>query len=150
LHTTDATETVLRIISVFQPAEQKRVRLQLASTLKAVVCQRLVKKSDGVGRVPAVEVLVTTEYIRDCIVNPEKTRLIKDALAAGISQYGMQTFDQSLYELQTQRLITLEEALVNSSNPDEFRLRISGVRSAADSARDEMERAMQVERFAEK
>jgi twitching motility protein PilT len=150
LHTTDATETVLRIISVFQPAEQKRVRLQLASTLKAVVCQRLVKKSDGVGRVPAVEVLVTTEYIRDCIVNPEKTRLIKDALAAGISQYGMQTFDQSLYELHMRRLITLEEALINSSNPDEFKLRIAGVRSAADAARDEMERAMQVERFAAK
>jgi twitching motility protein PilT len=150
LHTTDATETVLRIISVFQPAEQKRVRLQLASTLKAVVCQRLVKKGDGVGRVPAVEVLVTTEYIRDCIVNPEKTRLIKDALAAGISQYGMQTFDQSLYELHMRRLITLEEALINSSNPDEFKLRIAGVRSAADAARDEMERAMQVERFAAK
>jgi len=150
LHTTDATETVLRIISVFQPAEQKRVRLQLASTLKAVVCQRLVKKSDGVGRVPAVEVLVTTEYIRDCIVNPEKTRLIKDALAAGMSQYGMQTFDQSLYELHTHGLITLEEALINSSNPDEFKLRIAGVRSAADAARDEMERAMQVERFAAK
>jgi len=150
LHTTDATETVLRIISVFQPAEQKRVRLQLASTLKAVVCQRLVRKSDGVGRVPAVEVLVTTEYIRDCIVNPEKTRLIKDALAAGMSQYGMQTFDQSLYELHTHGLITLEEALINSSNPDEFKLRIAGVRSAADAARDEMERAMQVERFAAK
>jgi len=150
LHTTDATETVLRIISVFQPAEQKRVRLQLASTLKAVVCQRLVKKSDGVGRVPAVEVLVATEYIRDCIVNPEKTRLIKDALAAGISQYGMQTFDQSLYDLHSKGLITLEEALVNSSNPDEFKLRIAGVRSAADAARDEMEKAMQVERFAER
>jgi twitching motility protein PilT len=150
LHTTDATETVLRIISVFQPAEQKRVRLQLASTLKAVVCQRLVKKSDGIGRVPAVEVLVTTEYIRDCIVNPEKSRLIKDALASGTSQYGMQTFDQSLYDLHSKGLITLEEALTNSSNPDEFKLRIAGVRSTSDAARDEMERAIQVERFAER
>jgi len=148
LHTTDATETVLRIISMFQPAEQKRVRLQLASTLKGVVCQRLVRKSDGMGRVPAVEVLRTTEYIRDCIVNPEKTRLIKDALAAGTSQYGMQTFDQSLYDLYSKKLITLEEALANSSNPDEFKLRISGVRSTTDVARDQMERAIQVERFA--
>src|SRR5208283_5241491 len=90
LNTTDATETVQRIITVFQPSEQKQIRLQLASTLKAVICQRLIRKSDGIGRVPAVEVLVTTEYIRDCIVNPEKTRLIKEALAAGVSQYAMQ------------------------------------------------------------
>ena len=150
LHTTDATETILRIISVFQPAEQKRVRLQLAGTLKAVVCQRLVRKSDGVGRVPAVEVLLATEYIRDCIATPEKTRLIKDALAAGTSQYGMQTFDQSLYDLYSQGLITLEEGLANASVPDEFKLRIAGVRSTTEATRDEMERAAQVERFAQR
>jgi twitching motility protein PilT len=150
LHTTDATETLLRIISVFQPAEQKRVRLQLSSTLRAVVCQRLVKKSDGIGRVPAVEVLLSTEYIRDCIVTPEKTRLIREALAAGTSQYGMQTFDQSLYELHSHGLITLDEALANSTNPDEFKLRIAGVRSTADAARDAMERAIEVERFAQR
>jgi twitching motility protein PilT len=149
LHTTDASETVQRVITVFQPTEQKRVRLQLASTLKAVVCQRLVRKSDGMGRVPAVEVLISTEYIRDCIINPEKTRLIKDALAAGASQYGMQTFDQSLYDLYSAGLITLEEALRTSSNPDEFKLRVAGVRSTADTSREEIERASQVERFAE-
>jgi twitching motility protein PilT len=149
LHTTDASETVQRVITVFQPTEQKRVRLQLASTLKAVVCQRLVRKSDGMGRVPAVEVLISTEYIRDCIINPEKTRLIKDALAAGASQYGMQTFDQSLYDLYSAGLITLEEALRTSSNPDEFKLRVAGVRSTADTSREEMEKASQVERFAE-
>jgi len=141
---------VLRVISVFQPSEQKRVRLQLASALKAVICQRLVRKSDGIGRVPAVEVLLSTEYIRDCIVTPEKTRLIREAVAAGTSQYGMQTFDQSLYELHTHGLITLEEALANSSNPDEFKLRISGVRSTSDTARDAMERAVEVERFAKR
>jgi len=97
-----------------------------------------------------VEVLVTTEYIRDCIINPEKTRLIQEALAAGVSQYGMQTFDQSLYDLYSQGLITLEEALANSSNPDDFKLRIAGVRSTTDTARDEMERAIQVERFAQR
>jgi twitching motility protein PilT len=150
LHTTDATETVQRIITVFQPSEQKQARLLLASTLKAVVCQRLLRKSDGIGRVPAVEVLVTTEYIRDCIANPEKTRLIKEALSAGVSQYGTQTFDQSLYDLHSQGLITLEEALANSSNPDEFKLRVAGVRSTADVARDEMEKASEVERFAER
>jgi twitching motility protein PilT len=148
LHTTDATETVQRIIAVFPPPAQKQIRLQLASTLKAVICQRLVRKSDGIGRVPAVEVLITTEYIRDCIVNPEKTRLIKEALAAGVSQYSMQTFDQSLYDLHSQGLITLEEALINSTNPNEFKLRIAGIRTTTDDARDEMERVSQVERFA--
>jgi twitching motility protein PilT len=150
LHTTDATETVQRIIAVFQPAEQKRVRLQLASTLKAVICQRLVRKSDGIGRVPAVEVLLSTEYIRDCIVTPEKTRLIREALASGTSQYGMQTFDQSLYELHSHGLITLQEALANASNPDEFKLRIAGVRSTVDATRDAMQRAIEVERFAQR
>src|SRR5512136_989092 len=132
LHTLDATETIQRIIAVFPPPEQKQIRLQLAGTLKAVISQRLVRKSDGIGRVPAVEILIATEYIRDCVINPDKTRLIHDAIAAGVSQYGMQTFDQSLYDLYTQGLITLEEALANSSNPDEFKLRIAGIASTAD------------------
>ena len=147
LHTLDATETIQRIIAVFPPPEQKQIRLQMATTLKAVISQRLVRKSDGIGRVPAVEVLISTEYNRDCIINPEKTRLIHDAIAAGTSQYGMQTFDQSLYDLYSQGLITLDEALVNSSNPDEFKLRIAVIRTTADAAREEMERAAQVERF---
>jgi twitching motility protein PilT len=150
LHTTDAAETIQRIIAVFPPPEQKQIRLQLASTLKAVISQRLVRKSDGIGRVPAVEVLITTEYIRDCIINPEKTRMIRDAIAAGVSQYGMQTFDQSLYDLYGQGLITLEEALSNSTNPDEFKLRIAGISNTADAALQEMERASQIERFAKR
>jgi len=150
LHTMDATETIQRIIAVFPPPEQKQIRMQLASTLKAVVSQRLVRKSDGIGRVPACEVLVATEYIRDCVMNPDKTRLIHDAIAAGVSQYGMQTFDQSLYDLYQQGLITLDEALGNSSNPDEFKLRIAGIASTADAAREEMEKASQVDRFAKK
>jgi twitching motility protein PilT len=143
LHTLDATETIQRIIAVFPPPEQKQIRLQLASTLKAIVSQRLVRRSDGIGRVPAVEVLIATNYIRDCIINPDKTRLIRDALAAGTSQYGMQTFDQSIFDLYSRNLITLEEALIRASNPDEFKLRIQGIRSAADAAREEMERQMQ-------
>ncbi len=96
--------------------------------------------------------MITTAYIRDCIINPDKTRLIHDAIAAGGSQYpGMQTFDQSLFDLYTKQLITLDEALSRSSNPDEFKLRIQGIRSAADSAREEMERQMaDFERFARK
>jgi len=142
LHTVDATETIQRIIAVFPPPEQKQIRLQLAGTLKAVISQRLVRKSDGQGRVPACEVMITTGYIRDCIINPDKTRLIRDAIAAGTSQYGMQTFDQSLFDLYSRNLITIEEALSRSSNPDDFRLRIQGIRSAADAAREDMERAM--------
>lgn len=142
LHTLDATETIQRIIAVFPPPEQKQIRLQLAATLKAVISQRLVNRADGSGRVPAVEVLISTAYIRDCIINPEKTRLIHDAIAAGTSQYGMQTFDQSLYDLYSNGLITYEEALLRASNVDDFKLRVQGIRSAADAAREEMERAI--------
>jgi twitching motility protein PilT len=148
LHTLDATETIQRIIAVFPPPEQKQIRLQLAATLKAVVSQRLVRRSDDKGRVPAIEVMIMTAYIRDCIINPDKTRLIHDAISAGTSQYGMQTFDQSLYDLYARELITYEEALIRASNPEDFKLRIQGIRSAADAAREEMERTMaEYERF---
>jgi twitching motility protein PilT len=142
LHTLDATETIQRIIAVFPPPEQKQIRLQLAATLKAVVSQRLVRCADDKGRVPAVEVMIATAYIRDCIINPEKTRLIHDAIGAGSSQYGMQTFDQSIYDLYSRNLISYEEALSRASNPDDFKLRVQGIRSASDAAREEMERAM--------
>ena len=142
LHTLDATETIQRIIAVFPPPEQKQIRLQMAATLKAVISQRLVRRADDKGRVPAVEVMIATAYIRDCIINPDKTRLIHDAIAAGTSQYGMQTFDQSLFDLYSRNLITYEEALIRASNPDDFKLRVQGIRSASDSAREEMERTM--------
>jgi twitching motility protein PilT len=139
LHTLDAVETIQRIIAVFPPPEQKPVRMQLASTLKAIISQRLVRRADGLGRVPAMEVLVATAFVRDCIINPDKTRAIHEAIASGTSQYGMQTFDQSLYDLFSQRLITYEEALHQSSNPDDFKLRCSGISSSADAARDQMQ-----------
>src|ERR1700756_5438515 len=151
LHTLDATETIQRIIAVFPPPEQNQIRLQLAATLKAIVSQRLVRRADDKGRVPAVEVMIMTAYIRDCIINPDKTRLIHDAIAAGTSQYGMQTFDQSLFDLYTKELITLDEALSRASNADEFKLRIQGIRSAADAAREEMASQMaDFERFSRK
>jgi twitching motility protein PilT len=141
LHTLDATETISRIVSVFPPHQQRSIRLQLASVLRAVVSMRLVRAADSVqGRVPAVEVMVVTPYIRDCIIHPEKTGLIRDAIAQGTSQYGMQTFDQSLFDLYSRGLITYEEAMNGASNPDEFKLRVSGVRSVSDQAREEMEK----------
>ena len=138
LHTLDATETIQRIISAFPQEEQKQVRLQLSSVLRAVISQRLVRKADDIGRVPAIEVLITTAYIRDCIVNPEKTSMVHDAIAAGGSQYGMQTFDQSLYDSWSKGLITLETALHNASNPDDFKLRTQGITGTSESMKDEM------------
>jgi twitching motility protein PilT len=144
LHTLDATETVRRIVSSFEPHLQKSVRIQLAGILRAVVSQRLVRSSEGAGRVPAVEVMVSTGTIRDYVIHEEKTSLIRDAIASGTSQYGMQTFDQSLFNLYQSGLIPMEEALRGASNPDEFRLRLSGIRSAADQAREDMERVTTV------
>jgi twitching motility protein PilT len=138
LHTLDAVETINRIISVFPPPEQKQVRMQLAATLKAVISQRLVKRADGQGRVPAVEILISTAYVREAIITPEKTRTIREAIAAGGSQYGMQTFDQSLYHLMQQNLIDYQTALSNASNPDDFKLRVQGIGGTAESTRDEM------------
>jgi twitching motility protein PilT len=141
LHTLDAVETINRIISVFPPPEQKQVRMQLAATLRAVISQRLVRRADNSGRVPAVEVMIATAYIRECIIVPEKTRLIREAIAVGTSQYGMQTFDQSLYDLYQHGLISYETALENASNVDDFKLRVQGISSSSDSARDEMQSA---------
>jgi twitching motility protein PilT len=140
LHTLDASETITRIISAFPPYQQKSIRIQLAGLLKAVVSQRLMKTSSSNGRVPAVEVLVSTPLIRDCILHEEKTASIRDAIAAGTSQYGMQTFDQSLFYLYTSGLITLEEAMRGSTNPDEFRLRLAGIQNTTAMAKEEMEK----------
>jgi len=142
LHTLDAVETINRIIAVFPPPEQKQVRMQLAATLRSVISQRLVRRADGAGRVPAVEVLISTAYVRECIMTPEKTRSIREALAAGTSQYGMQTFDQSLYDLFAQGLISYETAMENATNPDDFKLRVQGISSTSDSAREEMQGSM--------
>ncbi|PWT87976.1 MAG: type IV pili twitching motility protein PilT [Blastocatellia bacterium] len=133
LHTLDATETITRIVSSFPSHQQKSVRLQLAGILKAVISMRLVRAAKGAGRVPAIEVLVSTAFIRDHIINEEKTYMIREAIAAGTSQYGMQTFDQSLFHLLQSRLITLEEALHNATNPDEFKMRVAGIYSADQS-----------------
>jgi twitching motility protein PilT len=141
LHTVDATETINRIIAVFPPHQQKQVRIQLASVLKAVVSQRLMPRADGKGRVPAVEVLVSTPFIRDCILDKEKTHLIHGAIAQGTSQYGMQTFDQSIFSLYERGLVAYEEALRWASSVDELKLKVQGVSSTADAASEEMMRS---------
>jgi twitching motility protein PilT len=119
LHTVDAPKTINRIIDTFPANQQMQVRLQLAANLKAVISQRLLPTVDG-KRVPAVEVMRWTTTIEDYILNPEKTSMIKDAIAAGRSQYGMQTFDQHLMELYQKGTITVETAIGAASSPSDF------------------------------
>jgi twitching motility protein PilT len=144
LHTLDATETVNRIIAVFPPHQQKQIRIQLSQVLRAIVSLRLMPRADGVGRVPAAEVLISTGYIRECIENKEKTKYIREQIALGTSQYGMQTFDQSLYRLYENGLITFDEALRRASNPDEFKLKVQGVQFTTDAARDDMDASVEM------
>lgn len=151
LHTVDASETINRIISIFPPYQHKQVRLQLASVLKAIISMRLLPKADGNSRVPAVEVLVSTATVRSCIEDPDKTKLIPDVIAQGFSQYGMQTFDQSLFGLYKAGLITYEEALLGATNPDDFALKVKGIQSTSESWQEEgakaSEKKPKIERF---
>ncbi|MGB3561740.1 MAG: type IV pilus twitching motility protein PilT [Thermoanaerobaculia bacterium] len=144
LHTMDATETVNRIIAVYPPHQQKQIRIQLAQVLRAAISLRLVSRADGTGRVPAVEVMRVTPYIRDCIESKEKTKFIREQITLGTSQYGMQSFDQSLHMLYKNGLITLDEALRRASNPDEFKLKVQGIQFTADISRDQMESTLQM------
>jgi twitching motility protein PilT len=139
LHTLNATETITRIISVFPPYHQKQVRLQLSGVLKGVVSQRLVPRADGKGRVPAVEILVSTARVRECVIEKDKTNEINDAIAKGVTSYGMQSFDQSLMFLMQEKLITYEEALKHCNNPDDFALRVKGILATSDTTWDDFE-----------
>ncbi|MEE2830153.1 MAG: type IV pilus twitching motility protein PilT [Myxococcota bacterium] len=130
VHSVNATETISRIVSLFPPHHQEHIRLQLASTLQAILSQRLVPRIDGEGRIPAVEILLNHERVRDLILDKNRTAEIPDALAAGAANYGTQTFDQSLYDSYKAKLIAYDEALRNASKPDDFALRVRGVVSA--------------------
>jgi len=151
LHTTDATETVNRIIAVFPPYQHKQVRMQLSSVIKGIISMRLMPKADGKGRVPAVEVLVATAMIKDCILDADKTKLIPDVIAQGKIIYGMQTFDQSLFDLFKSGLITYEEAIRRATNPDDFILKVKGVQSTSElthlESTDTKKGSFNIERF---
>jgi len=140
LHTLDAAETVNRIVAVYPPYQQKQIRLQLAGILTGVVSQRLLPRADGMGRVPAVEIMLSTARIKDCIVDKDKTHDIHEAISEGHATYRMQTFDQSLMSLLKRELITYEEALRHSSNPDDFALRVKGILATSDMTWDEFEK----------
>ncbi len=119
LHTIDAAETINRVVDFFPPHEQKQIRIALAQALRGVVSQRLVRKSDGSGRVPAVEVMVTTGRIAEAIVDPLENPPITDLIREG-DFYKMQTFDQHLFRLVRDDVVTYEEALTGSSNPHDL------------------------------
>ena len=132
LHTLDAPETINRIVMQFPPHQHRALRHQLGGILKAVVSQRLVPTADGQGRVPAVEVMITTKRIRELVEDETRIKEIPDAIAQGYTSYGMQTFDQSLMQLVKKGLITYEQALSQATNPDDFALRYKGISSTSD------------------
>ena len=135
LHTADAMGTINRIISMFPAYQQGQIRLELAEVLKATLSMRLVRKKDGKGRVPAVEVLLITDIVRQCIIDPEKTIKIPEYIEDGRSQYGMQTFDQALLDLYRNDLIAYEEALLHCTRPADFALKVKGIQSTEESVK---------------
>ena len=132
LHTTDATQTINRVISFYPPHQHQEIRSLLSTALAAVVCLRLVPRKDGKGRVPAAEVLINTAAVADNIRDIEKALNIPDLISEGTEAYGMQSFDQSLMKWYREGAITYESALFYSTNPSEFALRASGISSASD------------------
>ena len=134
LHTTDATQTIQRVLSFYPPHQQAEVRFSLANALQAVVSLRLVPRADKPGRVPACEVLVNTAAVRDQIRDMEKALNIPDLIREGTTQYGMQTFDQSLMQWYSQGTISYESALFYATSPAEFALRVQGVAGTSDQS----------------
>jgi twitching motility protein PilT len=132
LHTTDVTQTLQRIMSFYPPHQHDEIRMAIATNLRAVVSQRLIPRRDGGGRVPAVEIMVSTPTIREYILDPAKVPLIQSAVAEGVTQYGMQTFDQSVFSLLRDEIISEEEALKNCNNPNELALKLKGISATSD------------------
>ncbi len=130
LHTTDATQTVSRVISFFPPHQHDEIRHLLSTALQAIVSLRLVPRKDGRGRVPAAEVLINTAAVADNIRDLSKQLNIPDLIAEGSVQYGMQSFDQSLFHWYSQGVISYESAIFYATNPSEFALKVSGVDSS--------------------
>lgn len=139
LHTADTTQSIGRIISFFPPHQHQEIRLLTASTLQSIISMRLLPRLDEKGRVPACEVLINTEAVKDCIIDPLKTYSIPNLIREGFAKYGMQSFDQSLMKLYRSGFISYEEALYNSTNPTEFSLRVKGIKATSDTAWDDFD-----------
>ena len=136
LHTVDAVETINRIVALYPPHQQLEARMQLCAVLRGVVSQRLVTRADGMGMVPAVEILVNTARVKEMIADPKRTREIHEAIASGRDPYGMISFDQSLTELVKNRFVTYEEAVANATNADDFALIFRGVSKGGSGGTD--------------
>jgi len=123
LHTTNATESINRVVDFFPPFQQRQVRMTLASVLRGVISQRLVPRADGVGRCAAVEAMVMTGRISDRILelNGGSGESIEEIIADG-EYHGMVTFDQSLFSLFKSGEISLRAALQAATNPHDFRV----------------------------
>jgi twitching motility protein PilT len=130
LHTTDASQSINRVISFFPPHQHDEVRHLLSTALQAIASLRLVPRKDGKGRVPAAEVLINTAAVQDNIRDLAKQLNIPDLIAEGSIQYGMQSFDQSLFQWYQQGVISYESAIFYATNPSEFALKVSGVDSS--------------------
>ncbi len=139
LHTIDAIQTVNRVISFYPPHQHKEIRFLMAASLQAIISQRLVRRFNSDGRIPAAEILVCNAAIKDYIIDPAKTSLIRTAIQEGFTEYGMQTFDQSLMKLYKAEMITFEKALAHASNPSEFDLRARGIEATSDKTWDVFE-----------
>ena len=142
LHTTDVVQTLQRVISFYPPHQHDELRLSMASNLRAVISQRLVPRRDGAGRVPAVEVMVSTPTVREYIMSPERTPMLHSVIAEGTTQYGMQTFDQSLMTLLREGFISEDEALKNANNPNELALKLKGIDASSDRTWQSIEGAV--------
>jgi twitching motility protein PilT len=140
LHTTDATQTINRVLSFYPPHQQNEVRYALSSALSAIVSQRLVPRADRPGRIPACEVLINTAAVREQIRDVTKTLNIPDLIREGTVQYGMQSFDQSLMSWYSKGVISYESALFFASNPNEFALRVQGVSGTSDTSWDDFQK----------
>jgi twitching motility protein PilT len=132
IHTTDATQTISRVLSFYPPHQYAEIRMLLSTALAAVVSMRLVPRADGKGRVPAVEVLINTAAVADNIRDTEKALAIPDLIAEGGVTYGMQSFDQSLMRWYQDGVITYDDAVFHATRPSEFALRVSGVSGTSD------------------
>jgi twitching motility protein PilT len=139
LHTTDVVQTLQRIISFYPPHQHDELRLSMATNLRAVISQRLIPRRDGAGRVPACEVMVGTPTVREYIMNPEKTPLLHGVIADGMTQYGSQTFDQSIMHLLREKVISEEEGLKNATNPNELALKLKGIDASSDRTWQQVE-----------
>lgn len=137
LHTMDAQETINRIIAQFPPHQHEQIRRQLAAVLRAVVSQRLLTRKDGQGLIPATEILVNNQRVKEMIEDPDKTGMIREALETSAKESGMRSFDQSLLKLVDKGFVTVEEALAHCSNPDNFNLKLKGIQSGVQSDWDE-------------